>query len=511
MRVAAYCRVSTDKTDQLNSLETQKRFFQEYTTRTSDTLVRLYADEGISGTKTRNRKEFLKMLEDAEQGKFEMLLVKDISRLARNTVDLLQSVRRLKELGIDTLFLTANMTSMGNSEFILTIFGAMAQEESANTSKRIKFGKKANAERGRVPNLVYGYDKIIGDYFNLRINHSEAAVIRRIYDMYLREGFGASKIARILNSQGYRTKRDCEWTQNAICRILTNPIYIGKVINGRVEVKDFLTGKRVNKDESEWMITENADLRIIDDESFYEAAQVMQKRRDLFVSCGERHSSKHLFSTLIKCKECGHTFRQSVRKYKNTYIKWLCTERNLKGVDACDNATVIDEDELIDCLQEYFDDLFINKKEKIEYMVKEFQSIYKQEDETENYVDEIKTKLAALKRKRDKFMNMYADDLISREELNEKIGGMKSEIARLEKDLQLANANITKGEMLTSIFNDTFKQMETIPKVREMTNEQLRRMVDKIEVGKDGSVDINLKLTKELGLDKTVLIRNSIT
>ena len=178
MNIAAYCRVSTDKEDQLNSLEAQKAFFAEYTTRTGDTLIRLYADEGISGTKIKNRKEFLRMMSDAEHGLFDVV-VKDISRFARNTVDLLQNVRKLKSLGIETQFLTANMTSMGNSEFVLTIFGALAQEESANTSKRVKFGKKMNAEKGRVPNIVYGYNKTIGDYFNLEINQEEAVVYQR--------------------------------------------------------------------------------------------------------------------------------------------------------------------------------------------------------------------------------------------------------------------------------------------------------------------------------------------
>ena len=223
------------KADQLNSLEAQKQFFSEYTQRTGDNLVRLYADEGISGTKIKNRKEFLRMMADAEHGLFDMVVVKDISRFARNTVDLLQNVRKLKALGIETQFLTANMTSMGNSEFVLTIFGALAQEESANTSKRVKFGKKMNAEKGRVPNIVYGYDKTIGDYFNLAINEEEAAVIRQIYKWYIEEGYGAAKIANMLNAKGIRTKRNCQWSQNATCRILTNELYTGKIINGKQE------------------------------------------------------------------------------------------------------------------------------------------------------------------------------------------------------------------------------------------------------------------------------------
>ena len=128
------------------------------------------------------------MMSDAELHLFDMVVVKDISRFARNTVDLLQNIRKLKALGIETQFLTANMTSMGNSEFVLTIFGALAQEESANTSKHVKFGKKINAEKGKVPNLVFGYDKILGDYFNLAINEQEALVIKQIYDLYVNYG-----------------------------------------------------------------------------------------------------------------------------------------------------------------------------------------------------------------------------------------------------------------------------------------------------------------------------------
>ena len=295
MNIAAYCRVSTDKEDQLNSLEAQKEFFREYTKRSGDRLVKLYADEGISGTKIKNRKQFLQMMEDAQKGLFNMVVVKDISRFARNTVDLLQNIRRLKALGIETQFLTANMTSMGNSEFVLTVFGALAQEESANTSKRVKFGKKINAEKGRVPNLVYGYDKTAGDYFKLKINRGEAKVVREIFDMYVNGGYGASKIAGILNDKGITTKRGCKWSQNAICRILTNEIDVGRVINGKQEVEDFLTGRRISKSEEEWYVCDRPELRIIDDESFSAAAREMNSRGQNFKVHKERHSNRHLF------------------------------------------------------------------------------------------------------------------------------------------------------------------------------------------------------------------------
>ena len=506
MNIAAYCRVSTDKEDQLNSLETQKEFFLEYTKRTGDNLIKLYADEGISGTKIKNRKEFQRMLADAEKGLFDMVVVKDISRFARNTVDLLQSVRKLKALGIETQFLTANMTSMGNSEFVLTIFGALAQEESANTSKRIKFGKKMNAERGRVPNIVYGYDKTIGDYFNLSINEEEAKVIRQMYKWYTEEGFGGAKIANMLNERGIKTKRGNNWSQNSVCRILTNEIYTGKIINGKEEVADFLTGQRKGKDESEWLVTIRPELRIIDDEIFDRAQEILKGRHDSFKMTHERQSNKHLFSTLIKCKDCGWSFRRTVRQYKNTYVRWVCSGHNGRGADSCPNAITVDEEELIQVLQEYFQDVLSKKKKVIDHVIKEFQRVYKAKDENVEYEKELTAELNRLRRSREKYMDMYTDDLISREELNEKIGGMRKEIDRLENELKMVLYNLTKGEQLEAILNSTFKEMEDITDIHEMTNTQLKRLINKIEVDKDGNVDIYLRLIGDLGLDETVLI-----
>ena len=508
MNIAAYCRVSTDKEDQLNSLEAQKEFFAEYTKRTGDTLVGLYADEGISGTKIKNRKEFLRMMTDAQHGLFDLVVVKDISRFARNTVDLLQNVRKLKSLGIETQFLTANMTSMGNSEFVLTIFGALAQEESANTSKRVKFGKKMNAEKGRVPNIVYGYDKTIGDYFNLSINKAEAETVRQIYKWYLDEGYGAAKIANMLNESGSKTKRNCKWSQNAICRILTNELYTGKIINGKQEVSDFLTGQRKAKDETEWFVVERPELRIIDDESFETAQEILRGRHDVFHMKHERQSNKHLFSTLIKCKECGWSYRRIVRQYKNTYIRWVCSGRNGKGADSCPNSIVLDEDELIETLQKYFVNVLNSKKKVTEYVVKEFQRIYKAKDENLEYEKQLQAQLAKLQKSREKYMEMYTDDLISREELNRKIGGMRKEMERLENDLKLVSYHLTKGEQLEGILNSTFKRIEDVTDIRQMTNAQLKRIIQKIEVDKSGNVEIFLNPLGEVGPDKNVLINH---
>lgn len=505
MNIAAYCRVSTDKEDQLNSLEAQKKFFAEYTTRTGDNLVRLYADEGISGTKIKNRKEFLRMMSDAEHGLFDMVVVKDISRFARNTVDLLQNIRKLKSLGIETQFLTANMTSMGNSEFVLTIFGALAQEESANTSKRVKFGKKMNAEKGRVPNIVYGYDKIAGDYFNLSINKEEASVVCQIYRWYTEEGYGAAKISNMLNEKGLRTKRNCMWSQNAICRILTNELYTGKIINGKQEVTDFLTGRRTDKDETDWMVVERPDLQIIGSETYAKAQKILESRNKTFHSGHERQSNKYTFSTLIKCKECGWSFRRVARTYKNTYVRWVCSAHNGKGADNCPNAVTVDEEKLYCALEQYFAEMLKDKKNIVGYVVREFTKMYKTKEDDEDHEKELNRRLAKLQKTRHKYMDMYADDLISRDELNEKLGSMKKEIEKLESELKLAEHGISRRDQLETVVQRTFRNIESITSVREMTNEQLRQIVQKIEVDKDGNINIYLRLFGELGLDDAVM------
>ena len=366
-----------------------------------------------------------------------------------------------------------------------------------------------NAEKVRVPNIVFGYDTTLGDYFNLSINENEAIAIRQIFQWYTEEGYGGSKIANMLNERGIKTKRGNNWSQNSVCRILTNEIYTGKIINGKEEIADFLTGQRKEKDESEWLVTIRPELRIIEDEVFDKAQDILKDRHDSFKITHERQSNKYLFSTLIKCKECGWSFRRTVRQYKNTYVRWGCSGHNGKGADSCPNAITVDEEELIQVLQEYFQDVLSKKKKVIDYVIKEFQRVYKAKDENIEYEKQLNVELNKLRKSREKYMDMYTDDLISREELNEKIGGMRKESERLENEMKMVSYHLTKGEQLEAILNSTFKQLEDITDVHEMTNAQLKRLIQKIEVDKEGNVDIYLRLIGDLGLDEAVLIEGT--
>ena len=171
----------------------------------------------------------------------------------------------------------------------------------------------------------------------------------------------------------------------------------------------------------------------------------------------------------------------------------------------------MDEDELIAVLQAYFAEIVQSKKNVIRYVVSEFERVYKAKDENVHYEKELTQQLAKLKRSRQKYLDMYADDLITREELNEKAAGMRQEIDRLEHELKIVSYNLTKGEQLEGILNETFKTIEGVTDVREMTNAQLRRIVDRIEVDHDGHVTIYLRLMGDLGLDGIVLVRDDHT
>lgn len=500
IRVAAYCRVSTEKDEQLLSLKTQKEFFEEYANKMGYELVGLYADEGISGTKLKNRKQFNRMMQDAERGLFDRVYVKDVSRLARNVVDFLQSIRRLKALNIDCQFVTANM-SANDGELTLTILAAVAQEESSNLSKRVKFGKSKNAEKGRVPNLVYGYDKEIGNYFDLKINPFEADVVKRIFDLYINGGFGTNRIAQILNKEFIKTKRNCKWSQIAIRRILTNQIYIGKVINGKERVEDFLTGKRVKTGVNEHWVVDKSELAIISAEDFDRTQILLNSRVDSFKTDKQRHSNKYPLSTLIKCGCCGRSFRRIYREWTNsTYIKWQCSKRNSDGADACNNTTFVDENELLDKIREYLSKVITSKEKLFEKTVNEFKRKYKLSfDESDE--KQLTEELARLKKTKDKQTKMYEADIITIEELKERTSDLNIAIKKIENELSVIQGNTSTFDRLETLVKKYCGSVNDVLSTENLDNVMLKKVIDKIVVNEDGKIKVYLKLFKDLELD----------
>lgn len=493
MKIAAYCRVSTDKDEQLDSLDNQKLFFTEYAEKNGHQLVRLYADEGISGTSLKKRDAFRRLMEDAHLGLFQAVVVKDISRFARNTVDFLQSIRELKALGINTLFITANMESLGESEFVLTIFGAMAQEESANLSKRVKFGKKINARKGRVPQRIFGYDRI--DNFTLSINAQEAATVREIFRLYL-DGLGCRTISLRLNEEDRRTKYLCDWNPRAVRRVLTNPIYCGHYVNHRYEIADYLTGRQVPLPDQEHFHHHRPEWAIISPEQFAQAQEQLEQRRVRYNSGqpfkGARFSTKHLFSTLIQCEHCGRSFCRKQYTYVNTRIYWKCTTNDQYTAQRCGNTVKLEEEELRQELRLYFSSRIPDKDRFLTGILAELEHMrtcHPRED-TGIRIGRRKKELLA---KQEKYRELYANDLMTMEELKKKLTGITEELQRLDADLAQHKRLLTTGQEPADFRRQYSQKIEQILRLETVTNTDLRKIIDHISVNQNGSVSIYIK------------------
>lgn len=511
MRIAAYCRVSTEKEEQLDSLNKQKEFFEDFARANNYEMYNLYADEGISGKQVKNRKQFLLMMADAKKKKFDKVVVKDVSRFARNTVDLLNNVRELKSLGIPVEFINNGKVLQGDSEFILTIYGAIAQEESANMSKRVKFGKSITAEKGRVPNIVFGYDKMPKEKYILKINEKEAEIVEDIFDKYVNEKWGMKRIAMYLNEMGVRTKRDASlWCQAAVKRIVTNAIYTGRIINKKSEILDFITGQRRKIEKDDWITVQREEMRIIDDELFERAQKIVESRKDCF-SSSKRESTKHLFSKLIYCEHCGYSFLRQKRIYTENgpeHIWWTCSGKHTMGKKFCVNPTTIKELELEKAIQEYFEKLIHNKealKKRVENL---YTKIKKQDSSKKKDGEQIQKLIEKLEQKKKKYLEMYADEIISKEELKRYTKPIDDEIIRERKNLEYVQNDMTDMDALDIEVKKFIKTINDLTETKVLTNEVLKRVIDKIMVNNDGQITVKLKLFTENILDENFQLGN---
>ena len=498
MKIAAYCRVSTEKKEQQESLRHQKDFFGEYARRNGHELVRLYADEGITGTSLKKREEFKRLLRDAQLGLFELVVVKDVSRFARNTVDALQSVRKLKSLGINTLFINGAMTSIGDGEFALTLFSAMAQEESNNLSKRVKWGKRINAEKGRVPPRIFGYDKI--DNFTLAINPEEARIVRKIFSLYTDQGLGCRTISMALNRDGDKTKFGNDWNARGVRRVLVNPLYCGILVNHKYEIEDFLTGKQVNIPEEEQFFHERPAWAIVSREVFGRAQEIMASRRKQYDS-GEpfrqaRYSSRHTFSTLIKCAHCGRSFTRKSYTYKNTRVYWRCVTNDQYTAEKCGNRVILDEKELISQLKRYFSALIGDQDAFIAQTLSDLDRQLPGDDPERSRRD-VEAKQKRLLSKRSRCQEMYANELLTIDELKEKLASITEELkavdAELERIARTARNHADTGE----IARYYRRRIEGFLKLETLTNMDMRRLIDHISVSRDGNVHVVLRKFEE--------------
>lgn len=341
MKVAAYCRVSTDKDDQANSFESQQRYFREYIERQPDwELYEIYADEGITGTSTEKRAAFNRMIYDANLLKFDLIITKEVSRFSRNILDSISYTRDLKRIGVGVQFMNDGINTLDpDAELRLSIISSIAQEESRKTSSRVKWGQTRRMEQGVVfGRSLLGYDVKDGV---MTMNPEGAETVRLIFHKYVHERKGTTTIARELRAAGIRTfSGRTDWRNTVILKILRNEKYCGDLKQKKTYTPDYLTHqKKYNHGEEAFVFIRDHHEPIVDRE-LWEEAQREIARRDLDGKFASGHGNRYPLSGKIKCGECGHSFVSRGRKRKDgtKYKTWRCGKAAAEGKHDTDPA-----------------------------------------------------------------------------------------------------------------------------------------------------------------------------
>ena len=340
-RVAAYARVSADKDAMLHSLAAQVSYYNEMIQRNPEwEYAGVYADEGLTGTRA-NRPEFQRLLADCRAGKIDMVIVKSISRMSRNTLTTLLTVRELTGLGIDVLFEEENIHSMsGDGELLLTILASYAQEESLSVSENCKWRIRRDFAAGEGNSFdMYGYKIRGGEY---EIVPEEADVVRKIYTWYL-DGVGTGRIATMLNAKQIPPCRGSFWNRTTIMSVLRNEKYTGNILLQKTFISDHLTKKkRVNRGELPQYYVEDSHEAIIDKATFDRVQEELRRRAEQYETASSVVKEQNPLAQKITCGLCGKHF---IRKFGNTSAKykrplWICQTYLARTKAACPSRRI---------------------------------------------------------------------------------------------------------------------------------------------------------------------------
>lgn len=361
LRVAAYCRVSTSQEDQRNSLENQRRYFSEYISRQPDwELVEVYADEGLSGTSS-DRPAFRRMLAAAAEEKIDLILTKEVSRFARNTVDALAYTRLLRRQGVGIVFIGDNIdTRQNDGEFRLTIMASVAQEESRKISERVKWGQQRSMEHG----VVFGCNNIYGFTLQggkLTVKPEQAKIIREIYRRFLLDGKGTFIIARELTAEGIPppSGKGNSWSSTMVLRLLRNEKYCGDLLQRKSCTPDFLDHRKVKNEGQSPQVYLRDHHEAIVPRSMFETVQRELSRRQAARKANSRPSARYWCSGKLVCSLCGNRFVPRRGAQADGGLRWVCGKRVQHGVAAC-AAPAVGNRIWLDCMKQITQDLPID-------------------------------------------------------------------------------------------------------------------------------------------------------
>ena len=474
MPVAAYCRVSSDKEDQANSFEAQKRYFREYIQHHPEwQLYEIYADEGITGTSTKKRAQFNRMIRDAHEGKFRLILTKEVSRFSRNILDTIAYARELKGLGIGVRFVNDGIDTLEpDAELRLSIMASIAQEESRRTSSRVVWGQTRQMERGIVfgPSML-GYDVKNG---TLSINPEGAKIVRIIFQKYALEQMGTSEIARYLMRHGFETFfGNKDWKPNTIIKILKNEKYAGDLVQKKSYTPDYLThDKKTNHGQVPLITIRNHHEPIIERE-IWEIAQTRLQKNSKHQNGTGGHSNLYLFSGKIVCGECGCHFvgGYKYRKDGSKIRRWSCAASN------CDVGKLLREDDAIEMLKAAVASLPVDSAAIGTTVIGRL----RHENEGTDDTRVIRSEMNRVQRKKETMMDSFFSGTISKEDMqimNQKyvrrMEALKLQLQETE-NVQIDDAAIMemikailKGERQSDVFCKTILDSITVYKDRHM-------------------------------------------
>lgn len=511
-KVAIYARVSTEHEAQLYALENQKDWYEKVLSDHPEwEMVEMYADEGVTGTSAKKRPEFLRMVEDAKQGKFSLIITREVSRFARNTVDTLQYTRLLKRSGVEVFFINDNIRTFdGDGELRLTIMATLAQDESRKTSIRVKAGQEVSMNNG----VYYGNGNILGYDRNgdkFVINEEQAETVRMIYSLYL-SGMGLNKIKFELERMGRLTATGkSEWYVTNISKVLHNPFYCGIVQYRKSYVNDFLEQKRkLNLGEIDKIEVKGTHEPIISEEEFNAVQRIFQNKLTTMDDCRNVSRGTHVvkrkrsgWGALLEC-ECGHAFNKrawSRNKSGRTYA-YQCYDQKHTGsyqtrinkglpVDNICQVPMVPEWKIQMMANEVFKTR-VNDKEKIleftESILREHIKTNNDEN-NEKLIKEKNDEISKLKKRIESLIEMRADNEIDKETFLAKKKETSSRIKEIERELkQLPDEHcgerFDKEDKIKQIMNFLENEVN-INDGKNVNPKIVEAFIDKIVVHKD--------------------------
>ena len=441
LRVTFYARVSTDKEEQLNSLDNQINYYKEYINNNKNwTYINGYIDEAISGT-TAKRKNFQKMIDDSKKDLFDLIITKEVSRFSRNLFDSIKYTQELMLNNVGVYFQTNEINTYDlNSEFILNMMSSLAQEESKRLSTRIKWGHKNSIKRGRIlGNKITGYYK---KNTQLIINEEEAKKIKRIFELYATNKYGLTKLAYILREENILNSKGNIYDKDTLKRIIQNPKYKGYYSGHTTEIVDYKTKKKIKIPKEEQIIYKDNKIPVIVSEELWDKAnKILEKRSKKVIEKQSINSiiKKYAYTKKIICKEHKTTFQRLTGKKNNNNPRWVCNEYLKYGIKECKTPIIYEED-LNQILKQVIIDLLPNKNVIIEKLLTMYKNVFIRFQEQEQ--NKIKNAINNIKKKKDNLLDLTLNNYLSKEEFELKNNTYNEEIKKLKEKLTIVKSNI---------------------------------------------------------------------